>query len=105
MRFASIRDLRIKPGEVWKTLKEEEDVVLTSNGKPFAILTRADEESLEATLSTLRRSRAQAALLEIQRVAVEKGLDKLSQREIEDEIKASRVERRAKKVRKLERRK
>ena len=91
MKFASIRDLRVKPGSVWKTLKKEEDVVLTSNGKPFAVLTRTDEDSLEVTLATLRRSRAQTALREIHQLAQAKGLDKLTDRDIRAEVKAHRV--------------
>jgi len=98
MKFASIRDLRLKPGKIWKTLKKDNDVVLTSNGKPFAVLTRADEDSLEATLATLRRSRAQAALREIHQAAIQKGLDKITEREIEVEIEAYRHERRARKT-------
>jgi PHD/YefM family antitoxin component YafN of YafNO toxin-antitoxin module len=97
MKFASIRDLRLKPGEVWKTLEKEKDVVLTTNGKPFAVLTRADEDSLEPTLATLRRARAQSALREIHRAAVEKGLDTVTEREIDVEIKAYRKERATKK--------
>jgi hypothetical protein len=70
---------------------------LTTNGKPFAILTRADEDSLEPTLATLRRARAQAALREIHRAAVEKGLDTVTERDIDAEIKTYRKERAAKK--------
>jgi hypothetical protein len=98
MKFASIRDLRVKPGEVWKAL-EKDDVVLTSNGKPFAVLTRTDGESLETLLSTLRRSRAQAALGEIRRTAREKGLDTVSAAAITGEIKAYRATRRRKRHR------
>ena len=78
MRFVSIRDLRIKPGEVWKRLEAEQDLVLTSNGKPIALLTDIDEERLEGTLAALRSARAQAAIARIHRIAVEKGLDRIS---------------------------
>ncbi len=37
MRFISVRDLSIKPKEVWQKVKEEE-MVITSNGKPIALL-------------------------------------------------------------------
>ena len=91
MKFASIRDLRVKPGGVWKLLQKESDVVLTSNGKPFAVITRTDERSLEATLTTLRKSRALAALHEIHRTATEKGLDEIGEEAIDAEIKAYRA--------------
>jgi len=94
MKFASIRDLRVKPGQVWKALKAEEDLVLTSNGKPFAVLTNVDEDTLEDTLQVLRRRRAQAAVAGIRASALKEGLDRLTDREIETEIGAYRSGRR-----------
>lgn len=69
MKFVTVRDLRGRPGQVWKKLAEERDLVLTSNGKPIAILTSIRENSLEETLSTLRRARARRAVREIQQVS------------------------------------
>ena len=94
MRFVSIRELRIKPGEVWKRLEAEHDLVLTSNGKPMALLTDVHEEDLESTLTALRQARAQAALARIHRYAVENGLDKITDEEINAEIAAVRAEHR-----------
>lgn len=37
MRFISVRDLNTKPKEIWSRIKNEE-VVMTSNGKPIALL-------------------------------------------------------------------
>ena len=95
MRFVSIRELRIKPGEVWKSLEAEQDLVLTSDGKPFALLTDISEENLEETLTALRRARAQAAVARMHRIAVEKGLVHISDQEIHDQVQAYRVTRRA----------
>ena len=99
MRFVSIRELRIRPGEVWKRLEDEQDLVLTSNGKPIAILTDIDEDRLEETLAALRRARAQAVITKMHRIAVEKGLDKVSDREIREEIAAYRTPRRSRRPR------
>jgi hypothetical protein len=93
MRFVNVRELRLRPGEVWKKLKTEKDLVLTLNGKPFAILNSTDEENLEKTLSVLRRSRALDAMERLQRDSKEKGLDKLTIDEIEEEIQSVRRER------------
>ena len=38
MKFISSRELRNRPGLVQKELSNQEDLVLTSNGKPVAIL-------------------------------------------------------------------
>ncbi len=99
MHFVTIRELRIRPGEVWKRLEAEQDLVLTSNGKPIALLTDIDEDRLEETLTALRQARAQAAIARIHRIAVEKGLDKISDEEIHEEITAYRVSRRSRRPR------
>ena len=73
----------------------EEIVIVTSHGKPVAILSATDEHSLERALGDIRRSRARAALAEIHREAARRGLDRLSMEEIDAEIKAARSRRRA----------
>lgn len=93
MRFISVRDLTTKPREIWGKIKEEEFIV-TSNGKPIAILSGVTEDTLEKTLRTLRRSRALMALEEMQRKSVESGLDRLTDAHIEAEIQAVRKARR-----------
>ena len=93
MRFVSIRDLSTKPKEIWSKIKEEE-VVITSNGKPIAILSGVTEETLEKTLRAIRRSRAIMALEEMQKKSLELGLDKLTDSQIEAEVQAARKARR-----------
>ena len=93
MRFISVRDLRNRPGEVWKSLKEE-DLVLTANGRPRGILLSLEDEDLEETLQTLRRARAQTALARMRREAAAEETDRLSREEIEREIRSARDERR-----------
>jgi prevent-host-death family protein len=93
MKFISVRDLRLKPGDVWKELKTNKDIVITSNGKPIAILNPVNDSNLESSIAALKRSRALLALDEIQREAVSKGFDKLTDVEIEEEIKTARAER------------
>lgn len=33
MRFISVRQMRQNSAELWKQLKEEEEIILTANGK------------------------------------------------------------------------
>ena len=47
MKFISVRDLRGKSAEVWKNLPTEREVVVTSNGRPIAILSAVNESNLE----------------------------------------------------------
>ena len=93
MRFISVRDLNTKPKEIWSKIKDEE-VVITSNGKPIALLSGVTEETLENTVRAIRRSRALIALEEMQKKSIETGLDKWTKSQIEGEIKAVRKSRR-----------
>lgn len=94
MKFLSVRDLRGKSGEVWKGLAEERELVVTSNGRPIAILSAVTEETLEETLASIRRARAVAAVSEIQRQSVERGTDSITPEAIDAEISAVRQARR-----------
>lgn len=91
MKFISVRDFRIRPGDVWKQLKIYKDIIITSNGKPIAILNPVEDSNLESSITALRRARALLALEEIQKSSIGKGLDKLTEKEIEEEIKAVRL--------------
>jgi len=93
MKFVTVRDLRGRSAKVWKDLKSEKDLVLTSNGKPFAVLTRVDESILEARLASLRRARATEAVREIQRDSARKFPKGMTLREINAVIKAVRARR------------
>jgi prevent-host-death family protein len=93
MRFVSVRDLNTKPKEVWDKAKEG-DVIVTSNGKPVAVLTAVTEATLERQLRALRRSRALMALEDMQKAAAERGLDRWSDKRIDSEIQAVRKTRR-----------
>lgn len=93
MRFITVRDLRLKTGEIWRQLQKEGELVVTSNGKPVAVLSGVEEESLEDYLKALRRARATLAVNRIQENSRRQGLDRLSEAEIEAEIKAVRQNR------------
>ena len=86
MKFVSVRELRLKPGEVWKAAKAEKDLVITANGRPIAILTGVDEDTFEEELATIQRARALTALDRLHRVYVQKGTHAMSKKEIQVEI-------------------
>lgn len=89
MQFITVRELSTKPREVWKKIRKQE-AVITSNGKPVAILSGVTEETLEKTLKIIRRSQALLALEEMQQQSLDRGLDRLTDTEIEAEIKSTR---------------
>ena len=90
MQFVTVRDLRGKSSAVWKKLQTEREMVITSNGKPIAVLSAVSEINLEETLKALRRSVAVASVNSMQEQSVRSGLDKLPLKEINDAIAAVR---------------
>jgi antitoxin (DNA-binding transcriptional repressor) of toxin-antitoxin stability system len=95
MRFVSVRDLRGKSGEVWKDLAGEREMVITSNGRPVAILAAVNESNLEESLAAFRRARAVDAVAALQRDSVARGTDTLTDADINAEIAAVRGKRKA----------
>ena len=94
MRFLSVRDLRGKSGEVWKELPKEKEMVITSNGRPVAILSSISEADFEPALASIRQARAAAAVALIQRKSSAHGLEGIDMAEIDAEIAAVRNDRR-----------
>jgi prevent-host-death family protein len=70
MKFITVRDLRTTPAQVWKALPEEQEIVITNNGKPIALLTPLTDTDLEDTLASVRRARAINAVKNMQAAAV-----------------------------------
>jgi antitoxin (DNA-binding transcriptional repressor) of toxin-antitoxin stability system len=93
MKFLSVRDLRGKSAQIWKELPEEREMVVTSNGRPIAILAAITEANLEESLSAFRRARAVEAVVSLQRKSVKKGTDGISWDEINAEIQSVREKR------------
>jgi antitoxin (DNA-binding transcriptional repressor) of toxin-antitoxin stability system len=90
MKFVTVRDLRTKPAQIWKSLPEEQELILTNNGKPIALITPVGESDIEETLSAVRRARAQIAIQRMQLSAGKNNLSTLSLEEIEKEIADTR---------------
>ena len=90
MRFVSVRELRGRSSAVWKALADEKELVITSNGKPIALLSATSEEQLEESLDAVRRARAQAAVAAIQDASLKAGTQRLSLEDINAEIDAVR---------------
>ncbi|MDP2755680.1 MAG: type II toxin-antitoxin system Phd/YefM family antitoxin [Nitrospirota bacterium] len=93
MKFLSVRDLRGKSAQIWKELSSEREMIVTSNGRPIAILASITEANLEESLSAFRQARAIEAVVSLQRRSLEQGTDKISADEINAEIKAVRKKR------------
>jgi prevent-host-death family protein len=90
MKFVTVRDFRIRPGNVWKQLEENEEVVITSSGKPIALLTSISDVDFDEKLRLLRRTKAELAVSRMRKIAIKKGISNLGKKEIESEIIAAR---------------
>jgi antitoxin (DNA-binding transcriptional repressor) of toxin-antitoxin stability system len=95
MKFMSIRDFRSRP--IRKNISAEQEIVLTANGQPVALVSAVEPDTLEDELMALRRARARIALDRIRAHAKEMGTDRMTMEEIDAEIAAARRERRARK--------
>ena len=89
MKYIATRDLRSNPSAVWETLDEGSEVIVTVNGKPKAIMIRADED-LEFLIKAISRAKAELAVERMRLQSLNNGLDSLSSEEIEREISESR---------------
>ena len=90
MKFLTVRDLRNKSAQVWKDLPEEQEMVITNNGRPVAILSSINENNLETSLNSIRRARLIEAVSSVQQESIKKGKNKLTIDDINQEIKEAR---------------
>ena len=92
MKFLNVQDFRGKSETIWKDLQKEQEMVITSDGHPIAVLSAVSETELKQTITALRRNRVQNAISTLQQTSINKGLDHLTLSEIDEEIKKSRHE-------------
>ena len=92
MNFFTVRDLRTTPKNVWDTLNEEKEVVITNNGKPSALMIPINDTNFDDVLGVIRQASAMRAVTRMQMAAVKAGLDEMSLDDINAEIAAARRE-------------
>ena len=88
MVFISSREIRNNPALLWKN----DEVVLTVNGKPKALVIKIDGDPKEI-LDLIEKVKVQMAVEELRMFSLKKGLNKLSSDEIEKIIEEVRKER------------
>ncbi len=99
MKFISVRDLRSRTSAIRKELATERDMVVTANGRPFALLSSVRPDSVEESLRAIRKARALEALRLMQADAKARGLDKMTMDDIDALIAKVRREREARAAR------
>ena len=95
MHFITVRELRSQSAEAWTRLARDSELVITSNGKPVAILSAVSPAGLDESLIALRRARAMTAVESMQLQSMAAGRHRMDETAIEAEIGAARRERNA----------
>jgi antitoxin (DNA-binding transcriptional repressor) of toxin-antitoxin stability system len=99
MDYVTVREFRTRPAKVWQRLEAERELVITRNGKPFAVLAFTESNRVEDSLRAIRRARFEQALERQHRRARAAGLDRASLKEINAEIAGARRDARGKRTR------
>jgi len=73
MNFYSVRDLRTDSKSMWADLNSGDEVVLTNNGKPSALIIDIPEGSFDEIVQAVRQAKAMIALNSIRRKAAREG--------------------------------
>ena len=95
MRFVAVRDMRNRSAQLWSDLSREREMIVTSNGKPVALLTAVTEESVEDLLAAVRQARAVTSVSRMQERSARAGNDRLTRADINAEIRVVRKARRS----------
>lgn len=99
MDYVTVREFRTRPAEIWQRLEAERELVITRNGKPFAVLAFTESNRVEESLRAIRRARFEQALRAQHLRARAAGMDRMTLKEINAEIAAARRDARRKRIR------
>jgi len=89
MTSIAVKDLK-KPRELRETLTRERQVMVTKDGKPFAIMLGVEPDAADDTMREVRRAMFSTAVLRARR---QFDAEPISTEDIEAEIKAARRDR------------
>ena len=88
MNFYSVRDLRTDSKSMWADLNRGDEVVLTNNGRPSALMIDIPEGSFDEIVQAVRQAKAMIALNSMRRRAAREGF--MSDKDIESLIDEAR---------------
>jgi len=82
MNFYSMRELRTESKSMWADLSRGDEVILTNNGRPSAIMIDIPEGGFDETVQAVRQAKAMIALNSMRQRAAREGFKS------DDEIEA-----------------
>ena len=86
MRFVTVREFRANTAAMRKELENEQQLVLTSNGRPFAMVTPVDADTVIEESMAVSRARARVALDRTAMKAHKDGRDAMTMGDIDKVI-------------------
>ena len=92
MIFFTVRDMRSNPRQIWERIAAGDEVVITNNGKPAALMIEVNDKNLQDTLLAIRQAQAIRAVNRLRIRSVQTMPAGMSSEEIEAEIHAARKE-------------
>ena len=90
MQFFTARDLRTYPKNIWHTLSDDGELIITNNGKPTALMLDISETNFDEVVKAVRQAKAMIAFNSMRAKAAKQGY--MTDNEIETEIAAYRRE-------------
>ncbi len=94
MEFVPYRLLRNEPNTLRRKLVDQGELVVTVDGKPFAVMIDLSEnDNLDDIMLMISRLRAQMAARAIRSQARRNGLDQISDTQVDEIIQKTRAER------------
>ena len=88
MEFYSVRDLRTETKGMWETLSAGDEVVITNNGKPSALMIEIPEGGFDEVVQAVRQAKAIIAMNRMRSRALKSG--GLTEEEIDSLIAEAR---------------
>ena len=88
MDFYSVRDLRTETKKMFDTLSKGEEIVITNNGKPAALMLDISGENFEIMIQAIRQAKAMIAFNNMRSRAAQ--CSYMTEEDIEIEINAAR---------------
>ena len=73
MNFYSMRDLRTESKNMWQDLSKGDEVILTNNGKPSALVIDIPQGEFDEVVQTVRQAKAMIALNSMRQMAAREG--------------------------------
>lgn len=90
MKIIASRQLAARPGEVWDILSREGSVVVTKGGIPRSIMLPTTEATFLEDMQDVVFARARRAVNVIRADAARSGISRMTQEEIDGEIRKTR---------------